>query len=191
MTLRDKIQRIIKLGPLVISGLALIVWLSLQQEGDTISAPTGVSIDAPDLTLIDSVTHHYDESGALKYKLTASKVDHYKETDIAFFEEPDLISYTPEHQWTAQSNTGKADLNTDIITLKDQVKITHTSSDQSLILRTSLLDIDTKQNTADNEVLSVLHTGASFVESKGFFSNLTTGETLLKSNVRGTYVVQN
>lgn len=187
----NKIKQSLKTIILLASALFLLVWLSLNEEGDIISTTKKVDPNAPDLTLLNSVSVHYDETGEKKYQLISDKADHFKQNNMAYFEKPELTSYDQENTWHAKSNKGQANLKTDIIILEDQVKIDRITASEKLTLRTSILHLNTQENTAENEVLTVVHSGQSYIETKGFHSDFNTGETLLKSNVRGTYVTPN
>ena len=186
-----KIRQWITLVILGAISLPVFIWVSFQEDKDSIAPASKTNNNAPNLTLINSTSYHFDETGNQQYELTADQIDHYEESEMAYFIHPSLTNYDEEATWNATSNTGQADLKTDIITLQNQVRIDRFEGDEQLTLRTSILDIDTVNNIAENDVLTVVHSGNSYMESKGFLSNFNTGETLLKSNVRGTYVGHN
>ncbi|GLQ31297.1 LPS export ABC transporter periplasmic protein LptC [Litoribrevibacter albus] len=190
MITKEKLIQIFKIGPFILAAIALLFWLNLQEENASIQTSRTNITDAPDLTLINSSSKHYDENGQQQYRLTASKIDHYKDERTAVFQQPRLFNNQQGTEWTAEAEQGQANLDSDIIVLKDQVKIDRNTADQTVRLRTSELSIDTKQNIAENDVLTVIHSGNSYIESKGFQTNLNTNETLLKANVRGTHDVQ-
>lgn len=190
MITKAKIKQILKTSPLLLAAVALLFWLSFQEEGNNIQPAPPTDDSAPDLILINSVSTHYDETGQQQYQLTATKIDHFQESHIALLEKPYLINQAEDAQWQANALSGRADLNSDTLFLKDQVKIDKVTATQTVSLRTSELTIDTQKNTAENDVLTVIHSGPSFIESRGFFTDFNTSETLLKSNVRGTHDVQ-
>lgn len=190
MITKAKLQQFIKTSPLLLAAITLLFWLSFQEEGTNIQPVQLSDNNAPDLVLINSVSTHYDESGHQQYRLTASQIDHFQESHIALLEMPHLVNHANDAQWQAKALSGRADLNSDTLFLKDQVKIDKVSTTETISLRTSELSIDTKNNTAENDVLTVIHSGPSYIESHGFFTDLNTSETLLKSNVRGTHDVQ-
>ncbi|MFC3150665.1 LPS export ABC transporter periplasmic protein LptC [Litoribrevibacter euphylliae] len=190
MITKAKIKQILKSSPLLLAAVALLFWLSFQEEGNNIQPAPPTDDSAPDLILINSVSTHYDETGQQQYQLTATKIDHFQESHIALLEKPYLINQAEDAQWQANALSGRADLNSDTLFLKDQVKIDKVTATQTVSLRTSELTIDTQKNTAENDVLTVIHSGPSFIESRGFFTDFNTSETLLKSNVRGTHDVQ-
>lgn len=191
MMITDKLRRILKAAPFFLAGVALIAWLSMQEENQILRSQASNPMNAPDLTLIQSTAIHYDNTGKKQYQLNAVKMDHFKESNMAFFEKPKLVQDNTTDQWHAEAEQGQADLNTDIIVLTNQVRIEKIDPTQNITLRTSELSIDTKQNIAENDVLTIIHSGKSYIESKGFHTNLNTSEILLKSNVRGTHDVQN
>lgn len=190
MISKDKLKQIAKISPLILAGISFLFWVSLQEENNEIHSARLNTINAPDLTLINTTTQHYDETGHQQYHLTALKIDHYKDERKATFKNPKLESIKANSTWSVTAEQGQADLNSDIIVLKNQVRIEKESNTKKTTLRTSELSIDTHRKIADNNVLTVIHTGNSYIESKGFQTNFDTDETVLKENVRGTYDVQ-
>ncbi len=190
MKLPDKLIKTLKTLPIFVATLGIIVWLSLSEEGDKVITQSYQPQSTPDLTLINSKSDHYNETGQVQYHLIADQIDHYKKDDMAYLTNPDLTSKQADSEWHATSLSGEVDLKTDQITLNDQVVINRSSADQSMKLRASTLTIHPNESIAENEVLTVITSGQSYVESKGFHTNLETGDTLLKSNVRGTHEVQ-
>lgn len=187
----DKIIRAIKTLPVIVATVLIVVWLSWSEEGNKIVTASYQPQSTPDLMLINSASDHYNETGDLQYHLVANQIDHYKKDDLAYLIKPDLTNQQPGLNWHASSLTGEANLKTDKITLNDQVEIVRTTADnQKLTLRASTLTIYPNENYAENDVLTIIHSANSYIETKGFRTDFESGDTLLKSNVRGTHEVQ-
>ena len=191
----EKLKQFIKSAPLVIAVLALFTWLSLQRDTTTIEQNQPQSFQGPDLTLINATSVHYGEQGAKEYTLTADQVDHYEDKNSVEFSKPFLTSIQQDQDqssvsWQASANSGLAELNDDKITLIDNVILNRDDEQQNVKLKTSELILLPNIKQAENDVMTVINSANSYVESKGIKADINTGELWFKSNVTGTFHAQ-
>jgi LPS export ABC transporter protein LptC len=186
----DNLSRLLKATPLFILILSGIIWFTSENQNQTLSSNTPEEKQAPDITLINTQTTHYDASGTPQYKLSAERLEHFKDSEVVHLASPKLQANQQNDLWQVTSKNGLADLKSDKITLSNQVIIDRQSKLQPLRITTSTVTIQTKEKTVENDVLTELTSSNSQITTQGFHTNLNTGETLLKAKVRGTHVIQ-
>ena len=179
----------------ILLSLAVITVVMLGRVMET-ATDAPVPIDALlqenfDYYITGMSTTHFDAEGKPAYRLEATRVTHYPETDMAKMENPHFVYFREETMpWELTAVTGTLSKdptrNEDHLELFDNVVVRRPMSDgKLLVVTTAALEVFPDSKEVNTESPVTLEAGGSHLESTGMRAFLNEEKIELQTAVRG------
>ncbi|MCA1939106.1 MAG: LPS export ABC transporter periplasmic protein LptC [Dechloromonas sp.] len=172
----------------LIAGLSF--WLQASQA-PTESGSTGSDDKTPDAYAENFQIRRHDDEGHLKYRLSASHLQHFPRDDSSEIRNPELIAYRKDAA-PVMMTAGQAKVTAqgEKILLSESVRIVregHTDK-PALVAETSRLNIYPETGQADTDQPVHITQGAFSISGIGAHIDNNASTFELKSQVRGQYL---
>jgi lipopolysaccharide export system protein LptC len=169
---------------------ALTFWLRQTVEDNTPPPPKAPTHDV-DATAENFTVRRYDETGRIKYRLTAPHLQHFADDDSSQVDSPVLVGYR-EGQVAATVTSKKADVTSkgETVVLRDNVTIVRPplGGHPETVARMQELTVLPDEGTARTDSLVEVEQGTSWTTGVGMTYDETTSTLVLLSRVRGQYI---
>lgn len=169
---------------------ALTVWLRQTVEENTPPPPAAPTHDV-DATAENFTIRRYDETGRIKYRLTAPQLRHFADDDSSQVDSPVLVGYR-EGRVAATVSADKADVASkgETVVLRENVRIVRPpmAGRPETVARMPNLTVQPDEGTARTDSPVEVVQGASWTTGVGMTYDDTTSTLVLLSQVRGLYI---
>lgn len=168
----------------------LTFWLEKGQSVDEARADSKLRHD-PDAMADNFVMRRFDETGVIKYRLSAPHMKHYPDDDSSVLSNPMLISYRPEAPpVTIVAKNAISTSKGSTIFMWNDVSITRAASPerQAMVARMPDLTAQTEDGFAFTDSPVEVTQGESWVKATGAFLDNNTSILTLQSQVTGLYI---
>jgi lipopolysaccharide export system protein LptC len=145
----------------------------------------------PDAIAENFVVRRFDQTGHIKYRLTAPYLVHYPDDDTSELKSPTLVSYRPEGTpVTVTGDHAKVTAKGETIFLWDNVSVTRaaTADRQEMVARMPDLTAQPDAGLAFTGSPVEITQGKSWVKGVGLDIDNNTSTLILQSQVRGQYI---
>ena len=181
--------------PIVLYGLLFMLvtatgWFLFLQETD-LQRETASATGA-DAFVVNMDLKVMDEQGRLQYRLKASRMTHYPNSERFHLEQPDIwIMQTSGDDWHINSERGETTEDADIIWLLGAVDIKRqqTATSSPLHIVTSDLLVKPDKEQAETKQAAIITSGQIRVEGTGVKANFKKDTIKFRHSVRGRYDV--
>lgn len=181
-----------QLFPIIL--LALLAGLSfwLQKALDTgDSKHDGKQRHDPDAVAENFVVRRFDETGTVKYRLTAPYLVHYPDDDSSELRSPVLVSYRPDAPpVTLTARNAKVTAKGETIYLWDDVRLTRTATADRPEMVARMPDLTAQPDVGiafTNSPVEITQ-GQSWIKGVGAHLDNNTSTLVLQSQVTGLYI---
>lgn len=172
----------------ILAGLTF--WLqSAVDTGDVIN--DGKFRHDPDAMAENFVVRRFDDTGRVKYRLSAPYMVHFPDDDTSELKSPTLIAYRPEQpEITITADNAKVTSRGEVAFLWDNVKLSRaaTASRPVLIARSPDLTVQTEAGYAFTNSPVEIREGQSWVTGVGAQIDQNASTFVLQSQVKGQYL---
>ena len=189
----------------VVVGAAIALTWRWQVE-IPVAGVSGQRGQQPDVYMEGAVLSQFDDSGALRYRLTASRIAHYPERGLTKVQQPSLsLVRTGVPTWTARAQHGElttppagpdgdtktAGPTSEIVALQQSVELLQRNGTRFVRMRTEQLTVQPMARTAQTDVAVMIDTEVAQTRAAGMRADLDTGHIRLTSGggLRVTTVV--
>jgi lipopolysaccharide export system protein LptC len=170
----------------LLAGAAVSGWL-LQGEDSATGQPSA-SPGGPDLFVNDMDLKVIGEDGNVRYRVQASRLEHFPSDDHSELTDPFLQVFSQERAiWDAQSQRGRVADQGETVWLLGRVVINRPqdAAHRALNILTSDLLIKPRSDTAETAAAAVIQSGGYRIEGVGLLANFRESRLDLRSRVRG------
>jgi lipopolysaccharide export system protein LptC len=174
--------------------LALIAGLSFWLQSSLTPGESGTARSddgAPDAFAENFQIRRHDDSGHLKYRLSAPYLQHFPHDDSSEIRNPELIAYRKDAPpVTVTAAHARVTAQGEQILLSESVRIVRAEEGDkpALVAQTSLLNISPESGLADTDQPVHITQGASWISGVGAHIDNNASTFELKSQVRGQYL---
>ena len=173
---------------LVLAGLSF--WLqSTVDRGETKN--DGKFRHDPDAMAENFTVRRFDQSGQVKYRLTAPHLVHYPDDDTSELKSPVITSYRPDGgQVTVTGDRAKVTAKGETIFLWDNVSVTRAATPDRLAMVARMPDLTAQPEAGiafTGSPVEIIQ-GQSWVKGVGIHIDNNTSTLVLQSQVRGQYI---
>jgi lipopolysaccharide export system protein LptC len=168
----------------------LTFWLDQNQSVAEARADSKLRHD-PDAMADNFVMRRFDETGVVKYRLSAPHMKHYPDDDSSILTNPTLITYRPDAPpVTIVAKNAVSTSKGTTVFMWDDVSITRAASPerQEMIARMPDLTAQTEDGFAFTDSPVHVTQGESWVKATGAFLDNNTSILTLQSQVTGLYI---
>ncbi|MBP5987931.1 MAG: LPS export ABC transporter periplasmic protein LptC [Azonexus sp.] len=181
-----------QLFPIVILALlaGLTFWLQSRVAAD-ITIHDGKLRHDPDAIAENFVARRFDQTGQLKYRLTAPYLVHYPDDDTSEITSPTLTSYRPKTPpVTVTADRAKLTAGGEIAYLRDNVRLSRAATETrpELVARSPDLTVHTEAGTAHTDSKVEITQGPSWITGVGAHIDNNASTFVLQSQVKGQYI---
>ena len=145
----------------------------------------------PDAMAENFVVRRFDESGQVKYRLTAPYLEHYPDDDSSELKSPTLISYRPEApSITVKGDHAKVTSKGETVYLWDNVSVTRAGTTDRLELVARMPDLTAQPDAGfafTNSPVEITQ-GQSWMTGVGARIDNNNATFELQSQVKGQYI---
>lgn len=127
----------------------------------------------------------YNQKGAIKSRITAESVAHYKNTQSSFFVKPEILFYADNKlPWKIQAEQGSMEQQNEVVTLSGHVELQELGANHQPLttIKTTHLIIYPKQSRAETDAPVAIYRQHVVVHGVGLHANFKTGQYVLKSH---------
>lgn len=174
--------------------LTLIAGLSFWLQASLAPAESGgarTDDSAPDAFAVNFQIRRHDDSGELKYRLSAPYLQHFPKDDSSEIRNPELIAYRKDAPpVTVTAGQARVTAQGEQILLSESVRIVRAEDGDrpALIAQTSRLNVSPETGLADTDQPVHITQGASWISGVGAHIDNNASTFELKSQVRGQYL---
>jgi lipopolysaccharide export system protein LptC len=171
-------------------------WPQRVQLQENPAAESGTA-DHPDYVITDFHAIDLDESGRIRYELTASELTHFRAPERANLVAPDMIFYRNNHAdggtaarpWQLTSTRGVIAEDGQRLDLAGEVKLARLVEDpqSAMTLETEMLTVLGQREMAITDQPFVLRTAQGQLTGVGLDADLKNSRMNLHARVRGQY----
>jgi lipopolysaccharide export system protein LptC len=177
--------------PIVLLGLlaALSFWLARSVEMPEARLEGKLRHD-PDAFVERFQVYRMDADGALQYRLTAPRMEHFPDDDSSLLSQPRLEYYRDRAQsMTLSGENGYVAAKGETVFFWDNVKATRaaTAERAEMVARMPDLTVQPDEGTAFTDSPVEISQGRSWIKGVGMHIDNNTSVLTLKSQVTGTY----
>jgi lipopolysaccharide export system protein LptC len=180
------------LVPLILAAILIRNWV---EDPTTLlpEAPMAISESQADYLLEDFSTRHYDDTGALAYRLEGIRLAHFPDDGRAEITEPEITLTREPATWHVSAEKGLLRRDPNTVTLIGSVRIDRTLANtegagQITILASNVaIALDTDELHTDEPVR--IESPGMIVEANGLQSSIKAGKLELHSGVSARYEV--
>jgi lipopolysaccharide export system protein LptC len=168
----------------------LTFWLDKSQTVDEARADSKLRHD-PDAMAENFVMRRFDETGVVKYRLSAPHMKHYPDDDSSVLKNPTLITYRPDAPpVTIIAQNAISTSKGSTVFMWEDVSITRaaTPERQEMVARMPDLTAQTEEGFAFTDSAVHIIQGESWVKGVGAFLDNNTSILTLQSQVTGLYI---
>ena len=168
----------------------LTFWLDQSQTASEVRADSKLRHD-PDAIAKNFVMRRFDETGVVKYRLSAPHMVHYPDDDSSVLKNPTLITYRPEAPpVTIIAQNAISTSKGSTVFMWEDVSITRaaTPERQEMVARMPDLTAQTEAGFAFTDSPVEITQGESWVKGVGAFLDNNTSILTLQSQVTGLYI---
>jgi lipopolysaccharide export system protein LptC len=168
----------------------LTFWLDQNQSVAEARADSKLRHD-PDAMADNFVMRRFDETGVVKYRLSAPHMKHYPDDDSSILTNPTLITYRPDAPpVTIVAKNAVSTSKGSTVFMWDDVSITRAASParQEMVARMPDLTAQTEDGFAFTDSPVHVTQGESWVKATGAFLDNNTSILTLQSQVTGLYI---
>ena len=168
----------------------LTFWLDQNQSVAEARADSKLRHD-PDAMADNFVMRRFDETGVVKYRLSAPHMKHYPDDDSSILTNPTLITYRPDAPpVTIVAKNAVSTSKGTTVFMWDDVSITRAASPerQEMVARMPDLTAQTEDGFAFTDSPVHVTQGESWVKATGAFLDNNTSILTLQSQVTGLYI---
>ena len=181
-----------QLFPIVILALlaGLTFWLQSRVATD-VTKHDGKLRHDPDAIAENFVARRFDQTGQLKYRLSAPYLVHYPDDDTSEITAPVLVSYRPNTPpVTVTADHAKLTAGGEIAYLRDNVRLSRaaTATRPELVARSPDLTVETEAGVAHTTSKVEITQGQSWVTGVGAHIDHNASTFVLQSQVKGQYI---
>lgn len=172
----------------LLAGLTL--WLQKTVEGGDAQSDGKLRHD-PDAIAENFLVRRFDETGNVKYRLSAPYLEHFPDDDTSELKQPVLVSFRPEKPAiTISANFAKVTAKGEVAFLWDDVRLSRASTGNrpELLARMPDLTVETDDGIAFTNSPVEITEGQSWLTGVGANINQNTSTFILQSKVRGQYI---
>ncbi|MGF6690961.1 lipopolysaccharide export system protein LptC [Metapseudomonas resinovorans] len=185
----------IRLALVLIPIAALLVALgywNISPESFMDRSPAAGSENAIDFYVENGKSTQFQEDGKLHYKMTATRLEHIKATDVTLLTNPDLLLHRGTiFPWRVQSERGEVGPEGKQVELIDKVRVSRVDEKKRpVLLTTSRLTVFPNEEYAQTQRAVRIDMATGVTTAQGMKAYLNDGRMLLQSNVRGQYEVR-
>lgn len=182
--------------------LALALFYSSRywpQQMPLMPAATSIDSSHPDYVTTDFHAIDLDDSGRIRYELTATQLAHFSQPEHAQLVAPDMVFYrnnhsdgsagTPPWQLTAQTGLITNGADGQRVDLSGEVNVTRMveSASETMALETSRLTVYGEREFAETDQPFVLRAAQAELSGTGMTIDMKRGQLNLQTRVRGRY----
>lgn len=155
-------------------------------------AATPANQDAIDFYALGSRTLQFQPDGKLHYEMTATRLEHFKESDVSMLSEPLMHLYRgTELPWNIRSERGEVAPGGKEVELIDAVRVERTDAKgRPTILTTSRLTLFPDKKYAQTQQAVRIDAANGVTTATGMKAYLNDSRMILQSNVRGQHEVR-
>lgn len=168
----------------------LTFWLDQNQSVAEARADSKLRHD-PDAMADNFVMRRFDETGVVKYRLSAPHMKHFPDDDSSVLTNPTLITYRPDAPpVTILAKNAISTSKGTTVFMWDDVSITRAASPerQEMVARMPDLTAQTEDGFAFTDSPVHVTQGESWVKATGAFLDNNTSILTLQSQVTGLYI---
>ena len=168
----------------------LTFWLDQNQSVAEARADSNLRHD-PDAMADNFVMRRFDETGVVKYRLSAPHMKHFPDDDSSVLTNPTLITYRPDAPpVTILAKNAISTSKGTTVFMWDDVSITRAASPerQEMVARMPDLTAQTEDGFAFTDSPVHVTQGESWVKATGAFLDNNTSILTLQSQVTGLYI---
>lgn len=169
---------------------SLTFWLDRSQTAEEARPDSKLRHD-PDAMADNFVMRRFDETGVVKYRLSAPHMKHYPDDDSSILSNPTLITYRPEAPpVTIVAKNALSTAKGSTVFMWEDVSITRaaTPERQEMVARMPDLTAQTEDGFAFTDSPVHITQGESWVKATGAFLDNNTSILTLQSQVTGLYI---
>jgi lipopolysaccharide export system protein LptC len=172
-----------------IGGIALLVYLTLWQEGTPPQLDEWIENEegdeAPDAHIDTLTTRQFGESGALQYQITSPRAVHYPKNDVTHLQTP-VFDYADEKShWRGTALEGHLFNSLDTMLLSKNVVLQQLTQSAKLSTNALLVRIDQKLAVTAEPV--TIESEGSTMKGVGLVADFNKQTLRLESHVEGVY----
>ena len=161
--------------------------VALVDTTDQLVAPPPFTDGSPDLFIEGGTITTYAESGAVDYRLSATRIEYFRPEDVSYLDAPELVVFNDtEHPWViaAESGQGRAlSGRASTLELKNNVAARQERDDGTFTrLSSEAVTVFPDRRVATSEAPVMIETHAYTLRAVGFESNLANGRIKLGSS---------
>ena len=171
---------------LLVGAVGLGIILLLDTTDDLI-APTPFSDQSPDLFIEGGVITTFTETGSIDYRLSAKRIDYFREDDTSYLAAPRLVVHDEESApWQIDAKTGEGYALTggdSTLRLSENVLAQQERADGTFTrLTSSTITVFPDRRIARSNQPVRIETDGYTLRAVGFETNLKTGRIRLRSS---------
>jgi lipopolysaccharide export system protein LptC len=179
--------------PFLVLLLAFLLWLYLKPQSDTI-APPQYQLNY----IVNGASNtHFDDTGEMEYKISATKTTGLSDEDITLFEQPQLTVYIKNKNtdnasvWQISSEKGILSKQSELL-LSDNVLVKNLTEDQLIqTMETEKLTILLNTKELKNDQLVTWKGPQMEQQGIGMWGSLITEELIIKDQIKAVYFNEN
>lgn len=145
----------------------------------------------PDAIAENFTALRFDETGQIKYRLTAPYMEHYPDDDTSLLQSPVLISYRPKTPpLTITAKHAKVTAKGEVAFLWEDVKVTRAAIDSrpELVATSPDLTVQSETGVAFTNSPVEITQGQSWITGVGAYIDNKASTFVLQSQVKGQYI---
>ncbi|MCP5215878.1 MAG: LPS export ABC transporter periplasmic protein LptC [Pseudomonadales bacterium] len=169
----------------IISILVAIAFEYQEKPDEEVATADRKQNAEPDFYLLNAKSVQFDESGKIRYRFNAQRLNHFPEGDYTLIETPDVtLFHNDGTPWYISARQGRITSGSESIKLWDQVVILRGSQEEPLKMETRTLTIVPKKDIAKTEQDVVITNRAGRIDATGMIAYIDENRMELLSNVR-------
>lgn len=181
-----------QLFPIILLGAlaGLTFWLQNAVDGDD-GKHDGKFRHDPDAIAENFVVRRFDESGKVKYRLTAPYLEHFPDDDSSELKSPVLTSYRPNApDVTVTARNARVTSRGEVAYLWEDVRLSRaaTAKQPELVARSPDLTVQTEDGIAFTGSPVEITQGQSWLTGVGVHIDNNASTLILQSQVKGHYL---
>lgn len=179
--------------PFIVVLLAFLLWLYFKPQSDTVEAPQYQL----NYIVNGASNTHFDQTGEVEYKISATKTTGLSDDDITIFEYPKLTVYINDEKnekpsvWQISSEKGILSKQSKLL-LSDNVLVKNLTEDQLIqTMETEKLTILLDKKELNNDQLVIWKGPQMEQQGVGMWGSLVTEELIIKDQIKAVYFNEN
>lgn len=170
--------------------IALFVGWPSDGPEEFILAQPSAQRHVPDYLLEDFTLTMTGDDGLPRYRLSATKMTHYPDSDTAELENPRMeFLLINKGLWVIKADKALAEKNGEIVHMQGQVSIYRDGGDKVLALKTEVLDVYVTDEYAVTDQQVIIQQSYGSTRALGMRIDFRQRHLYLKAQVRGEYAI--